>query len=174
MYIKSVGHSAAKVRPVAVIFKALAFLAVLPMIMLLLASPLAAQKTSGQINGSVLDPQGAAVPAASITVTQVETGLKRNVTTSDDGNFSVTDLPIGTYRVAVSKTGFKETVAQNVTVNVSTVTRQDFSLEIGGIGEVVTIQARISRSRPRPVPSARSSPASRSANFRLTDAALYS
>ena len=141
MYIKSGGHSPIGVRPASVIFKAFAFFTVLPLLVLLLTSAVPAQKTSGQINGSVLDQQGAAVPAASVKVTQVDTGLKRTVMTSDDGNFSVTDLPIGTYRVAVSKTGFKETVAQNVTVNVSTVTRQDFSLEIGAIGEVVTIQS---------------------------------
>ena len=141
MYIKSGGHSPIGVRPASVIFKALAFFTVLPLLVLLLTSAVPAQKTSGQINGSVLDQQGAAVPAASVKVTQVDTGLTRTVMTSDDGNFSVTDLPIGTYRVAVSKTGFKETVAQNVTVNVSTVTRQDFSLEIGAIGEVVTIQS---------------------------------
>jgi hypothetical protein len=65
--------------------------------MLLLTFSVSAQKTSGQINGSVLDPQGAAVPAATVTVTQLETGISRTTTTSDDGNFIVPDLPIGTY-----------------------------------------------------------------------------
>ena len=141
MYITSEGYSPNGVSPSTVILKALAYLAVVPCLMLLLTFSVSAQKTSGQINGSVLDPQGAAVPAATVTVTQLETGISRTTTTSDDGNFIVPDLPIGTYRVAASKSGFKETVAEGVTVNVSSVTRQDFNLEIGGIGETVTIQS---------------------------------
>src|SRR5438034_6187752 len=107
---------------------------------LLLAFSVPAQKSSGQISGTVLDPQGAAIPDATVTVTQPATGLLRTVTTSSDGNFSVTDLPIGVYRISVTKTGFKETVAESVTVNVASVTRQDFSLAVGSVGEVVTIQ----------------------------------
>src|SRR4051812_22020481 len=102
MYNKSAGCSFRKTHPAALILKALATFTALPCLMLLLAFSVSAQKTSGQINGSVLDPQGAAIPAATVTVTQTDTGLSRTATTSDDGNFSVTDLPIGIYRVAVT------------------------------------------------------------------------
>jgi len=110
-------------------------------LLLLFSLSAPAQKTSGQINGTVLDPQGAAVPDATVTATQVGTGFVRTITTTSDGNYSLPDLPIGTYRLTVTKQGFKETVAESVVVNVSTVTRQDFSLTIGAVGEVVTIQA---------------------------------
>ncbi|HZB45559.1 MAG TPA: TonB-dependent receptor plug domain-containing protein, partial [Pyrinomonadaceae bacterium] len=54
---------------------------------------------------------------------------------------SVPDLPIGTYRISVTQGGFKETVVEGVTVNVATTTRQDFMLEVGGVGERVDIVA---------------------------------
>src|SRR4051794_20814896 len=116
------------------------FLAVLTCLILLAAFSVPAQKFSGQLTGTVLDPQGAAVPGATVTVTQPATGTVRTVTTSGDGNYSIPDLPIGIYRIVVTQSGFKETVAENVTVNVPTVTRQDFNLTVGGVGEVVTIQ----------------------------------
>ena len=110
-------------------------------LVLLLALPAAAQKSSGQISGTVLDPSGAAIPDATITVTQVGTGLTREVKTSQDGNYTVTDLPIGTYRINVTQTGFKEAVVENVTVNVATTTRQDVAMQIGALGERVDIVA---------------------------------
>lgn len=103
--------------------------------------PVSAQKTSGQISGNVVDASGAALPDATITITQVGTGSVRTVTTSSDGNYTVADLPIGTYRLSVKKTGFKESVVDNVVINVASVTRQDVSLQVGEVGEVVTISA---------------------------------
>ncbi len=110
-------------------------------LMLFLALPVSAQKTSGQISGNVTDQGGAALPDATVTATQVGTGLQRTVTTSGEGNYTIPDLPIGLYKISVTKTGFKETVADNVTVNVSTSTRQDFSMQIGQVGERVEITA---------------------------------
>ncbi len=97
--------------------------------------------TSGQISGSVIDSNGAVVPEAAITATQVGTSNKRTVTASEDGNYSIANLPIGIYRLTISKTGFKETSVSNVVVNVSSTTRQDVTLQAGAITEVVNITA---------------------------------
>jgi len=97
--------------------------------------------SSGQISGSVTDQSGASVSDASITVTQLETGAKRTVMSSADGNYSIVNLAIGVYRLSISKSGFKETSISNVIVNVESVTRQDVTLEIGAINEVVNITA---------------------------------
>lgn len=137
MQVKSEDALMNRIHLTAVVLKVLA---VSTCLVLLMTFSVSAQKTSGQISGTVLDPRGAAIPDATVTVTQAATGLLRTASTSNDGNYSVTDLPIGIFRVSVTKTGFKETVAENVTVNVSTVTRQDFNLTVGGVGEVVTIQ----------------------------------
>src|SRR5687768_3456172 len=64
--------------------------------------------TTGQISGNVVDQSGAAVPDATVTITQVGTGETRTVMTSEDGNYSLPNLSIGTYRVTVTKSGFKE------------------------------------------------------------------
>jgi len=100
-----------------------------------------AQKTSGQISGNVVDSSGAVLPDTTIVITQVGTNAQRTVTTSSDGNYSITDLPIGTYRISAKKTGFKESLIDNVIVNVSTVTRQDITLQVGVVGERVEITA---------------------------------
>src|SRR5258706_9841190 len=76
-------------------------------IMVFPAALLSQTGTSGQIAGSVTDANGAVVPAATITVVQIETGAKRTLTSSTEGNYSIANLPIGTYRLSVTKTGFK-------------------------------------------------------------------
>ncbi|HEU4597641.1 MAG TPA: carboxypeptidase regulatory-like domain-containing protein [Pyrinomonadaceae bacterium] len=119
----------------------LLMLALVPCLLLLLALPTYAQKSSGQITGEVVDQNGAALPNTKVTVTQVETNLTRDVNTNQDGIYSVPDLPIGTYRVSATHGGFKETVVEGVTVNVSTTTRQDFTMQVGEVGERVDIVA---------------------------------
>lgn len=119
----------------------LGMLAWLSCLILLLALPVSAQKSSGQITGTVLDPGGAALPDTTISITQVGTGLKREVQTNDEGSYTAPDLPIGIYRISAVRTGFKEVVVESVTVNVATTTRQDLTMEVGGLGERVDIVA---------------------------------
>lgn len=97
--------------------------------------------TTGQITGSVTDQSGAVVPSATITVTKIDTGEKRTVMTSDEGNYSIPNLAVGIYNVSVTKDGFKETSVNNLTVNVANVTRQNIALEIGQVSEIVQITA---------------------------------
>lgn len=118
-----------------------AIMAVVPFLWLILAIPTLAQKTSGQISGSVVDQSGAAVPDTTITVTQVGTGIQRTATTNGEGVFTIADLQIGTYRMTATKSGFKETLTENVVVNVSTNTRQDITLQVGSVDQQVTITA---------------------------------
>lgn len=110
--------------------------------LLLIQAVVSAQTaTTGQISGSVTDQSGAVVPDATVTATQVGTGLTRTVVTSDDGNYSITNLAIGTYRVKISKSGFKETAVSDVAVNVANVTRQNVALEIGEVSAIVEVTA---------------------------------
>lgn len=119
----------------------LSLIALASCLLLFLALPAYAQKTSGQITGEVVDQSGAALPDTKITATQVGTNLTREVMTNQDGIYSMPDLPVGIYRVSATHTGFKESVVENVTVNVSTTTRQNLSMQVGEVGERVDILA---------------------------------
>ena len=70
--------------------------------------------TTGQISGSVTDQSGAVIPAADRNRNKRRNGSKTTVTTSDDGNYSIPNLAVGTYRLTVTKSGFKETAVSNV------------------------------------------------------------
>jgi len=74
-------------------------MAVVVSVLLLPALAMAQGETTSAIVGSVRDPAGAAIPGATVTVTNVENGLKRSVTTDDSGRFSFPQLKPGVYAV---------------------------------------------------------------------------
>src|SRR5687767_14701672 len=73
-----------------------------------------AQTVTGTIKGNVVDTAEAIVPGVSIEIVNIETGLKRNIVTNDDGYYQVTFLPIGSYTVTASKSGFGTVVRENI------------------------------------------------------------
>src|SRR6266404_1058462 len=98
-----------------------------------------AQTFRGTILGSVTDSSGAAVPGATVTIKNVDTGLVRTVTTSDDGSYAAPELPIGTYTVSVEKAGFKLGVVTGIKVEVSSERRADVALQIGQSAQSVEV-----------------------------------
>src|SRR6266446_1620781 len=98
-----------------------------------------AQTFRGTILGSVTDSSGAAVPGATVTIKNVDTGLVRTVTTSDDGSYAAPELPIGTYSVSVEKAGFKLGVVTGIKVEVSSERRADVALQAGQVAETVEV-----------------------------------
>jgi VanZ family protein len=84
--------------------------------------PLAAQNPSGIISGSVTDSAGAVVNGAEVTATNTASGVVRSAKTSDQGQYTIPDLPAGNYDVSVKQTNFKEYVSKGVTVFVSSTT----------------------------------------------------
>lgn len=98
------------------------------------------QITTATIVGTITDPGGAAVPSATIDVRNVNTGLKRTVTTGQDGSFRVEFLPVGTYVVEVTATsGFKKAIREGILLQVNETVRVDVPLEVGSVDEQVTI-----------------------------------
>jgi carboxypeptidase family protein len=94
----------------------------------------------GSITGTVTDPHGSVVPNASVTVKNNATGLQRATTTSDDGIFSVPQLPTGVYTVTIqTNSGFKKAQVTNVKVDVGTPASVKVTLELGTSQETVTI-----------------------------------
>jgi hypothetical protein len=96
--------------------------------------------TTGGINGKVIDPQGAVVNGASITVTNIGKNISTTVTSANDGAFRVTNLEPGNYRVETTATGFGKHTAE-VVVEVGALTPLDVNLSVGGVGGEVTITA---------------------------------
>ncbi len=108
--------------------------------LLMLFAPWAAAQ-EGTILGTVTDPSGAAVPNASVTIHNVNTGADRKVTTNSVGYYAAPDLAIGQYTVSVEAQGFK--LAQNTGVNLTVAESltQNFSLQLGTTHETVTVEA---------------------------------
>ncbi|HKX83148.1 MAG TPA: TonB-dependent receptor, partial [Pyrinomonadaceae bacterium] len=98
-----------------------------------------AQTTFGRISGTVTDQAGAAVPAATVTITDPTTNFSRTVTTDDSGFYTVTNLPVGTYSVLVEMSNFKKSLRNGNSVNADSRLTVDFVLEIGQLAEVVDV-----------------------------------
>jgi hypothetical protein len=101
--------------------------------------PSAAQETTGIISGVVRDPQGLAVPGATVTITGSQ-GSKTTVTESS-GRFTVSFLTPGTYTVRSELQGFKPVERQNVVVGLGQTVDLDLRTEVGGLTENVTVAA---------------------------------
>ena len=100
-----------------------------------------AQEESGRIVGTVSDPNQAAVPQATVTVTSMATKQVTTITTSDQGNYTVTPLNPGLYSVSVTATGFQTSVVQNVQVQVNQSARADVHLQLGSTATTVEVTA---------------------------------
>jgi hypothetical protein len=94
------------------------------------------QEFRGSITGSITDPNGAAVPGATVIVKNLETNVSNSVTTNDDGSYTVPFLLPGKYSVTASGGGFKTSVRENIEVQVDDRLTIDFQLEIGTAAEV--------------------------------------
>ena len=111
-------------------------------IFLTLATPLWAQKDAGAIVGRVLDPSGAVVAGAKVTVTDADRGIALTFSTNGEGEYVASPLRIGRYSVTVEKEGFKKAVAGPVQVNIQDRIGVDLKLEPGMATEVVTVTGR--------------------------------
>ncbi|MFL6350467.1 MAG: TonB-dependent receptor domain-containing protein [Bryobacteraceae bacterium] len=100
-----------------------------------------AQVLYGSIVGEVTDPSGAAVPNATVTITDNSTGRSREVTSDSGGRFTITDAQPGVYALKFVAKGFRPTEKSGVTVTINTVTRADTVLQIGNVSEQVTVEA---------------------------------
>ena len=109
----------------------------------LLSIPLGmhAQQYSGTIVGTVTDSTGAAIPGATVTVTNLGSGVKVTQTSGGQGEFTFAQLPIGTYEVRVKQGNFKEFVETGVVVHTSTNTEVPVTLQVGAASQTVTVQA---------------------------------
>src|SRR5438874_5241292 len=116
---------------------------------LFVASAYSQGTQTGGITGVVTDQGGAVVKGAAVEVISEDTGRSvRSVTAGEDGAFTATLLPPGSYRLEVTAATFKKAVVAGVKVNITETTRQDVSLEVGRIQETVNVEAAPSLINP--------------------------
>src|SRR5258708_15667166 len=98
-----------------------------------------AQVQNGQFTGTVSDPTGVAIANAKVTVTNTATDLNLTTTTNSSGNYTVKEVPIGTYKLTVEAPGFKSVSNNGVQSNAGTIAHVDFKLQIGKASEVIEV-----------------------------------
>lgn len=102
------------------------------------------QVGNGTITGTVSDPAHAVVPGASVQATNAETGVVYSGVTTNTGNYTITDLPVGTYSISAKVSGFKTYTHPNLGLAATQTLREDITLEVGQAAESVTVTAEAS------------------------------
>src|SRR5205809_5952829 len=100
-----------------------------------------AQTDRGTLTGTVSDPSGAVIPGASIEARNVQTGAVYQAGSSETGNYTLAQLPAGTYEVSVNLPGFRKFVRAGIIVEVARILRIDATLQVGTATEAVTVEA---------------------------------
>jgi hypothetical protein len=98
-------------------------------------------QSTAQIQGSIQDASGSAVPGAIVKATQTETGAVRATASGADGTYVLTNLAIGPYRPEVSKPGFSTYVQTGIVPQVESQPTVEVSLQIGNVSEQVQVEA---------------------------------
>ena len=99
-----------------------------------------AQRTTGEISGTVMDSTNAVLPGATVTAICADTNMTRTAVTDTQGGYSMPELPPCLYHVRAELQGFK-TVNRDAPVAPNAVAKTDFKLEVGTVSETVTVEA---------------------------------
>jgi hypothetical protein len=100
-----------------------------------------AQTTTATLSGSVTDPAKAVVPDARLAVRNVATNATRTAITDDQGRFSMSSLPPGTYELLIEKAGFKKTLVNAIVLVVGGSAVVETSLALGDVNEQVVVNS---------------------------------
>jgi hypothetical protein len=101
------------------------------------------QNVNGTIVGTVTDATDASVPGASVTITDINTGVNHSLQTDSSGYYSAPDLPPGTYKVSVQKEGFETSVHTGLTLYVANTVRADAKLAPGAVTQTVSVSSAV-------------------------------
>jgi len=111
------------------------------LILIAAAATLFAQTPTAVVTGTVVDPSGATVPDAKVTVVSQETNVRSEKTTNADGTFTIINLLPGEYVLTVEKSGFKRAALPVFKLDVNQTFTQKITLEVGNSTEEVTVSA---------------------------------
>jgi hypothetical protein len=105
----------------------------------IVASNLIAQGTGGRILGRLADPSGAVLAHAKVTATNEATGVSRDTQTTESGDYSFPEVPVGTYTLVFELSGFKKNVRRGIALDLNQVITLNMVMQIGGTQEVVDV-----------------------------------
>ena len=108
-------------------------------VLLAFSSSLVAQRITGSVEATIKDPSGGFVPGAKVQVVNVDTQLKIDQTTDQNGYFSASTLPPGQYELLVDARGFKKLQRTGITLDVDQTVSLDLNLEVGTSTEIVQV-----------------------------------
>lgn len=126
-----------KFTPASYVYCAILFV----LVVLFVPVSLCAQEVRGRITGQVMDPNKAAIPGASVKITDTARGTTATLTTNDEGLFVASYLLSGTYQVIVEQKGFKKYIQDGVVLQINETRELTILLEVGGTQETVTVTA---------------------------------
>ena len=97
--------------------------------------------SEGTITGTVVDPSGAPVPAAQITLRNIETNSMRELKTGSTGVYTIPSLPVGTYNLTAGAAGFQNVEVKDIKLDVNATRRVDVNLSVGQVSETITVES---------------------------------
>jgi hypothetical protein len=106
---------------------------------ILSSARLMAQITSSTMYGQVTDATGAAVPGAQVSASNTDTNLTRTLETNSAGEYRIELLPVGSYRVEITKPGFKKVVLDGIVLQINVPGRVDATMQLGNVSETITV-----------------------------------
>ena len=109
-------------------------------LLFLCASTIRAQSTTGTLVGTVVDPSGATLSSVSIKAIETDTNRRFDSETNNSGNFSIPNLPAGSYILEMQRTGFKTTIQRGIEVRVNENARFNVVMEVGALTETVNVE----------------------------------
>src|SRR5262245_34914020 len=113
----------------------------LAVLLLLLSCGVGYGQNTGAIVGTVKEATGAVITGAAVKITNLETGITREVNSDDNGRYFAESLPIGNYDITAEKTGFKRFTHKAIKLTVADRLSIDIVMEVGQVSELVTVTA---------------------------------
>ena len=127
-------------------------------VLVITARPAIAQSGAATLTGLIVDDSGGALPGATVTATNLATGVPSVAITNESGSYTIAALLVGSYSVMVELTGFRTTTQNNVTLEAGQVARLNFRLAVGAVQETVEVTGSAPILQTETRRSARSSP----------------
>src|SRR5207249_9375954 len=94
-----------------------------------------------QISGAAQDQSGAVLPGVEVTATQTETGVSRSAVTNETGYYTLSNLPLGPYKLEAGLPGFRTFVQTGIVLQVNSNPTINLTLQVGNIAETVEVEA---------------------------------